>query len=85
MSGKYLRAFFEEKGLDEQVYQVEAKGGTTNWICTADVIDALLNASDNIQTKAADILRLIDQANGDPHSFLRHLAQGMAFDLEDMK
>ena len=48
MNCSYLRTFFEEKGLDEQVYQVEAKGGTTNWICTADVIDALLNASDNI-------------------------------------
>ena len=84
MSHTYLKAFFSEKNLDEQVYEVTAKGGTSNLICTADVIDALLSASDTVQVKAAEILRLIDRANGDPHHFLRHLAGGMAFDLEDM-
>lgn len=84
MSLSYLKTFFAEKQLEEQVYEVTAKGGTTNLICTADVIDTLLNASDSIQTKAASILRTIDFANGDVHHFLRHCAEGMAFDLGDM-
>ena len=84
MSLTYLKTFFSEKNLDEQVYEVQAKGGTTNIICTTEVVHALYNASGNVQAKAADILRVIDHANGDPHSFLRHLAGGMAFDLEDV-
>lgn len=85
MSLNYLKTFFSEKDLDERVYTVEAKGGTTNIFCTSDVVDALLSASDGIQAKAAEIIRTIDFANGDVHHFLRHCAEGMAFDLEDMR
>ena len=81
----YLRTFFDEKQLDERVYEVTAKGGTTNLLMTSDVIYQLLNASDGIQVKAAEIIRTIDFANGDVHHFLRHCAEGMAFDLEDMR
>ena len=84
MSLQYLRTFFKEKDLASQVYEVTAKGGTTNLFCTEDVVDALLNASDSTQEKAASILRTIDFANGDVHNFLRHCAEGMAFDLGDM-
>ena len=84
MSMTYLRTFFNEKDLASQVYEVTAKGGTTNLFCTEDVVDALLNASDSTQEQAAGILRTIDLANGDVHHFLRHCAEGMAFDLGDM-
>ncbi len=84
MSYRYLKRFFAEKALDEQVYEVQAKGGTTNFICTTDVIDALLRASSTTQGKAADILRVVDAANSDPHHFLRHMAGGLAVDLEDL-
>jgi len=84
MSHQYLAKFFTEKDLDSQVYEVQAKGGTHNLFTTEDVIDALLGAGDVVQSKAADILRAIDMANGDVHGFLRHCAEGMAFDLEEM-
>ena len=84
MSLQYLQAFFAEKRIAEQVYEVKAKGGTTNFICTADVIHALLNASDGVQEQAANILRRIDFHDGDVHHFFQHMAGAMAFDLEDM-
>lgn len=84
MSHHYITRFFAEKDLDSQVYEVTAKGGTTNLFTTEDVVDTLLNASEPVQAKAADILRLIDKADGNVHSFLRHCAEGMAFDLEDL-
>ncbi len=84
MSHQYLRTFFNEKNLTSQVYEVTAKGGTANLFCTEDVMDALLGASDSVQSKAASIIRTIDFANGDIHNFLRYCAEGMAFDLEDL-
>ena len=84
MSLTCLRTFFKEKDLDERVYTVSAKGGTTNIFCTQEVVDALLNASDSVQTKAADILRLVDATNADPHGFLEHCATGLAIELEDL-
>ena len=84
MSYAYLRTFFAEKDLDSQVYEVTAKRGTCNLYCTEDVIDALLSASESVRAKAADIIRQIDFANGNVHSFLKHCASGMAFDLGDM-
>lgn len=80
----YLKRFFAEKALTQRVYEVQAKGGTTNLICTSEVIHTLLNAPDEHQRKAADILRTIDLANGDVHHFLEHMAGSMAFDLGDM-
>ena len=84
MSLTYLKRFFAEKALEQRVYEVQAKGGTTNLLMTSDVIYALLNASDTTQAKAAEIIRTIDFANGDIHHFLQHCAEGMAFDLEEM-
>ena len=84
MSYSYLKTFFEEKNLDERVYTVSSKNGTQNLLCTSDVVQALYDAGGNVQAKAAEILRVIDHANGDPHNFLEHMAGGLAVDLEDL-
>ena len=80
----YLKRFFAEKALAQRVYEVQAKGGTTNLICTSEVIYTLLNAPDEHQRKAADIIRKLDFHNGDIHHFLEFIAGSMAFDLGDM-
>ena len=79
-----FKRFFAEKALEQQVYEVTAPGGTTNLLMTSDVIYALLNASDETQAKAAEIIRQLDFNNADIHHFLRHMAKGMAFDLGDL-
>ena len=83
-STTYLKTYFAEKALTQRVYEVEAKGGTTNLIMTSEVIYTLLNASDEHQRKAADIIRKLDLKNGDIHHFLEFIAKSMAFDLGDM-
>jgi len=84
MSHSYLKAFFAEKPIEQQVYEVTTPAGTTNLLMTSDVVYALLNASDGIQEQAANILRRIDFHNGDVHHFLKHMANAMAIDLDQL-
>ena len=80
-STTYLARFFEEKDLDQQVYELEAPGGTLNIIESQAVIERVLMTRGEEADAIAKIIRKIDFMNGDVHHFLRHLAGSMVRDL----
>ena len=80
-STTYLARFFEEKDLDQQVYELEAPGGTLNIIESQAVIERVLMTRGEEADAIANIIRKIDFMNGDVHHFLRHLAGSMVRDL----
>ena len=73
-----LQRFFDEKGLDELLYEVQADNGYLNLIPTSVVVAAILQTSGEERRKIENILLQLDLRNGDIHHFLRHLAQAMA-------
>lgn len=80
MAATFFNVFFAEKQLDHQVYEVIAPGGTPNFIPTFQVIEQIKRTKGQEARQIEMIIRKIDFANGDLHHFLRHLAQGLAFD-----
>jgi|TARA_B100000035_G_scaffold300773_1_gene296760 hypothetical protein len=78
----FFNTFFEEKGLTEEIYEVEAKNdgifGATHLIPTTAVIERIKTTRGEEAKKIEAILRELDFRNGDVHHFLRHLAQAMA-------
>jgi hypothetical protein len=75
MTNKFIKVFFEEKQLSEQVYEIN-HGGMIHFIETGFVIDLIKRSSKDEQKKIEMILRKIDFVNGDVHHFLQHLATG---------
>lgn len=78
----FFQTYFDEKQLDDQVYEVESTGnsifGTTHLIPTAAVIDRI-KCTRGKEAKAIEMtIRKIDCLNGDLHHYLKHLAQAMA-------
>lgn len=77
----YFKTFFEEKNLENKIYEVTAPNGTVNFIETNAVIERIKLTKGLEAEKIEEILTAIDFKNGDVHHFLKHLAQSMAFDL----
>lgn len=78
MSNKqYLELFFEEKEINPTSWEIKGADGTTHFIDSDVVIEAILNCSNNEQAKIADMLRKIDFKNGDVVHYLEHLARGL--------
>ena len=77
----FITRFFEEKGLDNQVYEVKSLNGTHNILCTDDVVWALKQASGTERQSIERVLRELDRRNGDVHHFLKHMAQGVAISM----
>ena len=73
-----LQRFFDEKDLDEVLYEVESESGVLNLIPTSMVVAAILQSTGSERAKIENILLQLDLRNGDLHHFLRHLAKGMA-------
>jgi len=76
-----LKTFFNEKALDERMYEVTAPGGTVNFIYTSAVVERILSTTGHERQQISSILLQLDVRNGDVHHFLAHLAQGMATDF----
>ncbi len=76
-----LQTFFNEKNLDDRIYEVESKNGTLNLISTADVIQRILSSAGEERENIKRILLELDIQNGDLHHFLKHLAQALAIDF----
>tara|TARA_R100000458_G_C8009803_1_gene74372 strand:- start:225 stop:470 length:246 start_codon:yes stop_codon:yes gene_type:complete len=74
----FFETFFSEKDLDDQVYEVKVNE-TYHLIPTSIVIDQIKTTTGAEAEKIETILRKIDFLNGDVHHFLKHLAQGIAF------
>ena len=76
-----LQAFFNEKALEERIYEVTAPGGTANLIPTSVVVERILSTTGQERQQISGILLQLDVRNGDIHHFLAHLAQGLATDF----
>jgi hypothetical protein len=76
-----LQTFFNEKALDERMYEVTAPGGTVNFIYTSAVVERILSTTGHERQQISSILLQLDVRNGDVHHFLAHLAQGLATDF----
>ena len=78
---QYFDAFFSEKNLIEQIYDVTSPNGTPNVIPTSAVIDAIKSTQGNEAKQIANALRQLDFYNADIHHYLEHMAQALAVDL----
>tara|TARA_R100001244_G_scaffold128976_1_gene100100 strand:+ start:208 stop:480 length:273 start_codon:yes stop_codon:yes gene_type:complete len=79
---KFFDAFFSEKDLAEQIYDVTSPNGTPNVIPTSAVIDAIKSTQGAEAKNIENTLRQIDFYNRDVHHYLKHIAQGIAIDME---
>ena len=77
----FFNRYFNEKDLDNQVYEITTANGTMNLIETDMVIAKIKTTQGEEAKKIEAIIRKIDCLNGDIHHFLRHLAQAMAIDF----
>ena len=77
----FFNRFFNEKDLDNQVYEIITPNGTMNLIETDMVIAKIKTTQGEEAKKIEAIIRQIDCLNGDLHHFLKHIAQAMAIDF----
>ena len=77
----FFNRYFNEKDLDNQVYEITTPNGTMNLIETDMVITKIKTTQGEEAKKIEAIIRQIDCLNGDLHHFLKHLAQAMAIDF----
>lgn len=80
---EYLKTFFEEKQLPHQSWEIQDQNGTSHYIDSDVVIEALMNAPAQEQEQAANIIRKIDFMNGDVNHFLKHLATGLVMNSSE--
>lgn len=82
---KMLKAFFEEKQLEDRIYSV-SHGSKVHVVETGVVVDLILNhSSESEKEQIWTILSKLDFMNGNVHHFLEHLAIGYVttnFDTE---
>lgn len=72
----WLTTFFEEKNLDDRLYEIE-HDGNTHLMPSSRVISIIRDeASPREQRMIMDTLVKIDFHNGDVHDYLKHLATG---------
>ncbi len=77
----FFNLFFDEKNLENRIYEVAAPQGTMNFIETDMVIAKIKTTQGEEAQKIETVLRKIDFANGNVHHFLNHIAQAMAVDF----
>jgi hypothetical protein len=77
-SKKYLKTFFDEKGIDmEEPFTLEVNG-VAHFMSYGVVVEAIMGAAPAEQNGIANALRRIDFCNGDVKHYLRHLAMALA-------
>ncbi len=77
----FFNRFFDEKNLENRIYEVAAPQGTMNFIETDMVIAKIKTTQGEEAQKIETVLRTIDFKNGNVHHFLNHIAQAMAVDF----
>ncbi|MCY9399767.1 hypothetical protein MOF38_08180 [Bacillus haynesii] len=70
----WLGRFIDEKGLTDQVYQVDV-GGLTHFIEAEFLYEVILSASKREQEVVKYSLMCIDFSNGDVNRYFQHLAK----------
>lgn len=73
----YLKQFFAEKVISYQTFEIKDKTGTTNYLDSDAVIEAILNCPAKEQEKIADKLRELDFHNAPIDPFIAHVAEGL--------
>ena len=72
----FFNRFFDEKNLENRIYEVAAPQGTMNFIET-DMVIAKIKTTQGEEAQKIET----DFANGNVHHFLNHIAQAMAVDF----
>ena len=73
---KWLETFLEEKNAPHKAWEIEANG-TTHFIDSDVVIEAIKTTSGQEQAQIKNTLVMIDFKNGDINHFFKHLAHGL--------
>jgi hypothetical protein len=73
----YLKKYFQEKVIPEQVWELEDNVGVIHYITSEVVIEFILSVESAIQQRIATTLRTLDFHNQPILPFLEHLARGM--------
>jgi len=71
-----LNKFFEEKDIQETSWEI-TYNGTTHYITSSVVIEAILGTQGNERTKIAGTLFALDVKNASIVDYLRYLAECM--------
>lgn len=74
---RYLKTFFEEKGLGVVAWEITSTDGTWNMLNNCVVLEAIDKASQDEKRGIANMIRRIDFANGDVNDYLKHLAKAL--------
>jgi hypothetical protein len=74
---KFFDKFFEEKQINFQSWELQDEKGTTHFIDSDVVIEAIRNCTLDEKLKIEAQLRLIDFKNKPVEPFLKYLAQGL--------
>ncbi len=74
---KWLDTFIQEKGIEDQVIEVEGDSGL-NIIPLAVLVEAIKSACQSEQKSIKSTLVKIDFANGNVMHFFNHLAKAVA-------
>jgi len=73
---KWLETFLEEKNAPAKSWEIDANG-TTHFIDSDVVIEAIKTTSGQEQAQIKNTLVMIDFKNGDINHFFEHLARGL--------
>jgi hypothetical protein len=73
----YLSAFFSEKAIPYQVFEIADANGLTHHLDTDVVVEAILNASIREQMVISATLRKLDYHNQSIQDYLFFLAQAL--------
>jgi hypothetical protein len=81
MSKGYLQAFFEEKKISYQLFEIKDANGYVHLIDTNFVIDAIFNSTIKEQQIISLTLRKLDYFNQPITDYLKFLATALVKDL----
>ena len=73
---KWFETFLEEKNAPIKSWEIESNG-TTHFIDSDVVIEAIKTTSGQEQAQIKNTLVMIDFKNGDINHFFKHLAHGL--------
>lgn len=72
----YYQALFEEKGLEDQTFEVKDNSGDIHYFESEFVVELLNSFDSDIQEQIKEKLIKIDFMNGDITHFIKHVLTG---------
>ena len=76
---KWFETFLAEKDLPFVSWEIKDRNGEVNFIDSDVVVEHILIAPEDEQSKIKDVIVKIDFANGDVNHFFKHLATALIY------